>query len=718
MAESRELNVVVNVQGGESVQNLKTQIREAKKEIEQFEEGSEGFIRASQNVAKLSDKLDDVNDQVKLLKGDALERVAGGFKGIGGAILDLDVGKLAMANQSLKSIPFKDLIGNAKAFGKELFTLATNPLFLIPALIGLIIANFDKLLKIFPGLGAIVDGVKAIFDQLVNAVLDLINWAGELYEEFKPIIDVLFPLIGIISAITDLISEQANTAEASSKRKVEAEKKYKESVDESNKSIGESRRRILVATGKMSEEQAERERLKEDFLTNYLRAQEEIRTQILEEGSKEAKAVAKAAGDLRLKALQDAYTKDLVDLNKSVKDKSDAEKKAAAEKSKADSDKRKEDNKKKEEDEKKALDKLNQSLAQKEKESLNQFQLIEAKAFDDKKKLEDEFNALSDKNKESKRADFNKTITDIELKATKDREDLKAKIEQEAYDKAIAESKAATKKKIETQIEVTRQIQEERKGEVSSIDLELEQLEFEGQLTIDKQIELENRKFELLKEIAITNGEETAQIELEQQQRIAQIREAGRNKAIQQAQAIGMALISIGTSLSSFSKKSEKEKIKNERNATLASIALSTGIGIAQAVSDGMKVGVTPIEKGIAIASGIALVLANIAKARQTVKQADDAIRKLGESTPPPPDLNVSAGGGGGGGAGSNGGPITPPTFNLGGQQIGGASNMLSSNNVINGQQPIKVFVSETDISNVSNKVKVTEGNSLFGGGG
>lgn len=655
---NNNLNLVVNVEGGDSIKNLKTQIREAKQEIEKFEEGSEGFIKASQRAAQLSDKLDDVNDQVKLLKGDALEKVAGGFKGIGSAIMDLDVGRLQQANMSLKSIPFKDLMSNAKSFGKELLTLATNPLFLIPAAIGLIIANFDKLTKMFPGLGRAVDGVKIIFEKLVGFIVDGINYAGELYERFKPIVNILLPITGLIEGVINLLGEQADKQaeidRVNAKREENA-KKYVENEKGRRDEIKNKYDREIALAKSLGKNTDELE-------VKSLKAQKAVIDNQIE----------------RIKAFQ--QTTSLFDnvlgpiLDKLKKDQEDAALQIQIKQNEINTEKK---NKRKEEQDKEV-----ESEKQHQKDLSNLY-----------------FDALDD---------FEKMV-----QQSKEEEKLK----REAEDKAIIEeSKASTRKKLQAQIDVTKEIQQERMGEVSSIDLELEKLEFEGQLTIDKQIELENRKFELLKDIAITNGEDIEQIELQQQQRLDQIREAGRNKAISQAQAVGTALISIATSLSSFSKKSEKEKIKNERNVTLASIALSTGIGIAQAVSDGMKTGVTPVEKGIAIASGIALVLANIAKARQTVKQADDAIRKLGESTPPPPDLNVSGGGGGGGG--SNGGPITPPTFNLGGQQIGGASNMLGGGTGGFTQQPIRVFVSETDISSVSNKVKVTEGNSLFGSGG
>lgn len=619
---NRELNLVVNVQGGESVQNLKTQIREAKREVEQFEEGSEGFVRASQNVARLSDKLDDVNDQVKLLKGDALERVAGGFKGIGGAILDLDVGKLAMANQSLKSIPFKDLISNAKGFGKELFTLATNPLFLIPAAIGLIIANFDKLLKIFPGLGAIVDGVKAIFDQLVDAVLGLINYAGELYEEFRPIIDVLFPLIGIIGMITDLIAEQANTAEASSKRKVEAEKKYKESIDESNKSLGESRRRILVATGKLSEDEAERQRLKEDFITDYLLISEERRLAILEETSVEAKAVAAKAGDDRLKALQQTYIADVVELNKNIKDKGDAQKKADGEKAKADADKAE---KEKKEKEKLRLD----ALAKEASDALDDEQRKKAagEKFIADMKVEDE-RVLNEMSK----------MADDELNLLQESNDRKAAAEKSYTDMIKAEN--------------------------------------EKRLASEQQLQ---------------------------------------DLKVQAVQA-GLSLISDLTSV--FSGKSlaaQRRAFKIQKALSIAQVTIDTFFGAQKAFNSQFIPGVpdptSPVRGAIAAGVAIAAGLGRVAKIAATKFEGSGG------------DSGGGAGGSGGGSGGGGGqsapqGPIAPPIFNLGGQQIGGASNMLGNQNTGGGQAPLQVFVTETDIANVSNKVKVIEGNSLFGGGG
>lgn len=302
---------------------------------------------------------------------------------------------------------------------------------------------------------------------------------------------------------------------------------------------------------------------------------------------------------------------------------------------------------------------------------------------------------------------LNKELIELDKARLKSSSELS--IKQQKFDASLIDDKVERLKAEKDILEQEKVIELERlqnninlykEGTQARVDAEIEYL--------TKKQEIDN----LIKKNVKDTADEEVRIEKKKQDELIKIREAGRQLAINQASELGNALINIASSISEFGRKSEKQKVKDQRNVALAGIALSTGLGIAQAVSDGMKVGVTPIEKGIAIASGIALVLANIAKARKTIKDADKAISQLGANPGPTPDLSVSAGGGGGGGAGQ----LTPPTFNLGGQQIGGAGTLLGSGFGQNQQQAIKVFVSETDISNVQNKVNVIEGNSLFEG--
>ena len=141
-------------------------------------------------------------------------------------------------------------------------------------------------------------------------------------------------------------------------------------------------------------------------------------------------------------------------------------------------------------------------------------------------------------------------------------------------------------------------------------------------------------------------------------------------------------------------------------------------IAIAQATIAGIQGVINALTAATTIPEpfGTILKIANAASVAVStaVNIAKIKAQKFESTSSPQPD---TGGTNNQSGTNTGGDLIKPPIFNLGGQQIGGASNMLGSNNVINGQ-PIKVFVTETDISSVQGKVAVTEGNSLFGGGG
>jgi TP901 family phage tail tape measure protein len=70
-----------------------------------------------------------------------------------------------------------------------------------------------------------------------------------------------------------------------------------------------------------------------------------------------------------------------------------------------------------------------------------------------------------------------------------------------------------------------------------------------------------------------------------------------------------------------FAKEGEKNTAF-QKAMTLAQIAFDTASGISSAIAAGMKVGITPIEKAIVIAGGIALVLTNIARAKKVLTEA------------------------------------------------------------------------------------------------
>lgn len=114
-------------------------------------------------------------------------------------------------------------------------------------------------------------------------------------------------------------------------------------------------------------------------------------------------------------------------------------------------------------------------------------------------------------------------------------------------------------------------------------------------------------------------------------------------------------------------------------------------------IRDGSKVGITPIEKAVAITTGIALVLGNMAKATALLSKA-------GTSTPP-----TLQGGGSTGLGGAT--PPTPtptvPVFNPQGTIIPQGQEQ--------GQQAIKAYVLEDDISTSQNRITDIKTKALYG---
>ena len=632
----------------ENVKSLKQQIKEAKLEAERFEEGSEGFVKASENVAKLSDKLDNVNDQVKLLKGDALERVASGFKGIGSAILDLDVGKLKLANDSLKSIKFGDLIDNAKLFGNELFKLATNPLFLIPAAIGLIIANFDKLLEMFPALGTIVDGVKSIFDRLVNVVLDIINYAGDLYERFKPI-------TGLIEKIIDLLEEEANSAEASAKRRVEAEEKYKDAIRDTNRELSESRRNVLVASGKLTQEQADREAATETFKTEFVRLNEEAKINIKKAANDEERNILSNKLKNDLETLGNNYRAQLLDIGKK-------EGQIRDEKIRAN---------------KEAQDKINEDNKKASKERKN---------FFNKFSQEGDLERINREEKEATDRAKRENATEEELMNIKkfyigEREKL-------AGDEAV-KSKDFTQKLFEDQSKKSFKYLSEQGF------MMLKQLNFPTEELVQTMTEAPKRS---IKEIFDDYKEQI-------------------NASLQIGEQFVGSMNSLNDLVTTNKLKGLEKGSKEEEKVLKQSFERSKKLSIAQSIISGIQGVINALsaestlpdpfgqilKAATAVSIGVSTA-ANIAKIK--AQQFNSTSPPPPDTPPPPPDPNAG------------GVRINAPSFNLQGQQIGGASGLLGSGVLPQGQQPIKVYVTEGDITNTQNKVKVIQGNSDFGNPG
>ena len=133
---TEKIGIEVEVKGAEktisSFKDLKTAIKAAKDEqiamTSKFGEGSIEATKAGQKLAGLKDKVEDLNDSTKSLKGSGVEKLTSSFRLLGEGIGTFDFDKV--------KIGFKG-VGAA---------MSAIPIFLIIEGLKLLWDNFDKFL--------------------------------------------------------------------------------------------------------------------------------------------------------------------------------------------------------------------------------------------------------------------------------------------------------------------------------------------------------------------------------------------------------------------------------------------------------------------------------------------------------------------------------------------------------------------------------------------
>jgi hypothetical protein len=154
-----------------STKTLKAQYAELKKQQDQFDPGTEKFNQLSVQMGELKDRMNDAADAVKGNTGPAIEGARASFGMMGEQMANLDFeglgqslnlisGNLARLKPEDISNGFKSMadagINAFKAIGK---VIMANPILAIAGIIIAIAMNFDKLIKLFPGLEKSLKGI-------------------------------------------------------------------------------------------------------------------------------------------------------------------------------------------------------------------------------------------------------------------------------------------------------------------------------------------------------------------------------------------------------------------------------------------------------------------------------------------------------------------------------------------------------------------------------
>ena len=146
MAEDSKIVISVEIAGVEKQLKSLKDIKQARKEL--TEAALFGDKAAAKSLADLNDRLEDVGDSVKTLKGSGIEKISGSFGQLGEGFKNLDTEKI--------STGFKGLGAAMKAV----------PIFLLVEGITYLITNFkelsegtDPLAKALQFVGDIIGGL-------------------------------------------------------------------------------------------------------------------------------------------------------------------------------------------------------------------------------------------------------------------------------------------------------------------------------------------------------------------------------------------------------------------------------------------------------------------------------------------------------------------------------------------------------------------------------
>ena len=154
--------------------SAKAELRALNNQLQQMDQTSEAFKKASERAAELKDSIGDLSAEISANAGNAFEGVSNNVSLFGSRLMSLDLKgagqALTAVGAASKKIGFKEMATELGGLTKGILNLGkallTNPLFLLGSVIAVIVTNFESLSKSGGVLGSIL-----------TKIGDLIDWA-------------------------------------------------------------------------------------------------------------------------------------------------------------------------------------------------------------------------------------------------------------------------------------------------------------------------------------------------------------------------------------------------------------------------------------------------------------------------------------------------------------------------------------------------------------
>lgn len=173
------------------LKGIKQELKAVQDQMAGLDAGSQEFVKLSQKAGELRDRMNDVKEAVNANAGPAITSFGNNLSVARGQLGELDITgfgeSLKRMGANVKAVSFKDMSEGIKSVGSGLGTLGkallTNPIFLLATAVTLIITNFDKLTKAGGFVGKMFGFIKEQIDVVMNGITAFLNYTGIIDSE-------------------------------------------------------------------------------------------------------------------------------------------------------------------------------------------------------------------------------------------------------------------------------------------------------------------------------------------------------------------------------------------------------------------------------------------------------------------------------------------------------------------------------------------------------
>lgn len=238
MADNKTV-IEVEVKGTDKATNS---LKDLKRELKEAQAAAlNGDGKAAKRVAELKDKLDDLNDSTKTLKGSGIERATASFQLLGEGVRNLDFGPIKTGLAGLRT------------------ALASTGILLLVQGVTYLIENFDELTKGSGGLSKALKFVGDIVGGLINLFTDWLGLTSKTERAFKSQAEAIKKYAETsnqaLSNTTAEYDRQIAVIKANGGSAVEVEKAKQQAIIDTNIAIIKQIQSYQKAGGQLTEEQ-------------------------------------------------------------------------------------------------------------------------------------------------------------------------------------------------------------------------------------------------------------------------------------------------------------------------------------------------------------------------------------------------------------------------------------------------------------------------------